>query len=58
MDKDIIIKLFEKKEYKAIKSIFDTKEEDYAIYNVVGRTYNLYAFTVCDFCRYLHTYEE
>ena len=24
MDKDIIIKLFEKKEYKAIKSIFDT----------------------------------
>ena len=24
MDKDIIIKLFEKKEYKAIKSIFDS----------------------------------
>ena len=24
MDKEIIIKLFEKKEYKAIKSIFDT----------------------------------
>ena len=28
MDKDIIIKLFEKKEYKAIKSIFDSMKSE------------------------------